>query len=175
MSHRVEHPMLEYRPLAEGRLKCVVPLGHPLAARVTVGVAEIVPYPLVGLDPKDPFGRIMARIFQAQSLDYEVTIKARFGSTVCALVTNGLGIAVVDAFTLAGGNWPGLRALDIDEPTAFPTFIACRRDATISSYAEAFVAALRLHMQQCVDVTALADKGNGAVAARARREKLTSG
>src|SRR5262245_37062203 len=40
-----------------------------------------------------------------------------FGSTVCALVSYGLGIAIVDEFTLAADQWPQLRALDIAEPT----------------------------------------------------------
>ena len=61
----------------------------------------------------------------------DVTIRAQFGSTVCALVTNGLGIAVIDEFSLAGDNWPGVHALDIIEPTQFQTFAASRKDATL--------------------------------------------
>jgi DNA-binding transcriptional LysR family regulator len=76
-----------------------------------------------------------------------MTIRARFGSTVCALVTNGLGVAVIDEFTLAADNWPNLRALEITEPTAFQTYIAYRKDATLSSYCEHFVASLRVHME----------------------------
>jgi DNA-binding transcriptional LysR family regulator len=73
--------------------------------------------------------------------------RPRFGSTVCALVTQGLGIAIVDEFTLAGGYWPQVRALDIAEATAFPTYVAHRKDAPLSSYGEYFVAALRDHME----------------------------
>jgi DNA-binding transcriptional LysR family regulator len=76
-----------------------------------------------------------------------MTIRARFGSTVCALVTNGLGVAVIDEFTLAAGNWPNLRALEIAEPTSFQTYIAYRKDATLSSYCEHFIASLRGHME----------------------------
>ena len=57
-----------------------------------------------------------------------MTIRARFGSTVCALVTHGLGIAVIDEFTLAADNWPKIRALDIAEPTVFQTYIVHRKD-----------------------------------------------
>jgi DNA-binding transcriptional LysR family regulator len=150
ISYRLEHPMLAFQPLAEGRLKCIVPLGHPLARREHVSVRDIAKYPLIGIDPNDPFGRVMASLFASQSLSYEISIKARFGSTVCALVTNGLGIAVIDEFTLAGGNWPKLRALDIDEATTFPTYIATRKDATLSSYCESFVASLGRHMSRLV-------------------------
>jgi DNA-binding transcriptional LysR family regulator len=147
ISYRIDHPMLSFVPLAEGRLKCIVPAAHPLANRSSVSARDIARYPLIGIDPNDPFGRIMAGIFSSLSLSYDVSIKARFGSTVCALVANGLGIAVLDEFTLAGDNWPTLRVLDIDEPAAFQTYVAFRRDATLSSYCDAFIAALRGHMR----------------------------
>ena len=46
----------------------------------------------------------------------------------------GLGIAVIDQFTLAGDNWPGLVALPIVEPTDFETYIAFRRDTILSGF-----------------------------------------
>lgn len=145
-SSRFEHPMLTFELLARGRLKCIVPEGHPLARRARVSAEEIVTRPLIGMDPNDPYGRIMAGVFASHGLRYEVAIRARFGSTVCALVTQGLGIAIVDEFTLAADHWPKIRTLDIVEPTAFQTYIAHRKDASLSSYGTRFVAALRGHM-----------------------------
>jgi DNA-binding transcriptional LysR family regulator len=147
MSHKYEHPMLTFEPLAKGRLLCIVPDDHGLAKRGNVAPTEIVKYPLIGIDPNDPYGRIMAGIFTHQSLNYDVTIRARFGSTVCALVRNGLGIAIIDEFTMADGRFPGVKAIPISEPTEFQTYIAFRKDATLSSYCEFFVASLRAHMQ----------------------------
>lgn len=147
VSYKYDHPMLTFEPLGEGRLLCIVPQGHPLAGREAVSAAEIVKYPLIGIDPNDPYGRIMAGIFLRQQLAYEVIIKARFGSTVCALVTNGLGIAVIDEFTVAGGNWPGIRAIPISEPTAFQAYFAFRRDATFSGFCQHFIDALRGEME----------------------------
>lgn len=117
------------------------------ARRTRVTADEIVKHPLIGVDPDDPYGRIMASLFANRALHYEVTIRARFGSTVCALVSHGLGIAIVDEFTLAADQWPRLRALDIAEPTAFQTYIVHRKDAALSSHAARFVAALRGHME----------------------------
>jgi DNA-binding transcriptional LysR family regulator len=107
-----------------------------------------VKYPLIGIDPNDPYGRIMASLFSDHSLSYEVTIRARFGSTVCALVTNGLGIAVIDEFTMAGDNWPGIRALAIEESTEFQTWVAFRKDVPLSLYCTHFVAVLRAAMAE---------------------------
>src|SRR5215813_706419 len=113
VSHKLEHPMLTFEPLAKGRLKCIMPVGHPLARRERVSAADIVKYPLIGIDPNDPYGRIMAGIFASRQLDYDITIRARFGTTVCALVKAGLGIAVIDQFTVAHGGYPGVEVLRI--------------------------------------------------------------
>jgi DNA-binding transcriptional LysR family regulator len=102
-------------------------------------------------------------------LDYEVTIRARFGSTVCALVTHGLGIAIVDEFTLAADYWPKIRALDIVEPTAFQTYIAHRKDVTLSSTAAYFVAALRSHMEATAPPARVTRRTNAAGAGVSRR------
>ena len=89
----------------------------------------------------------MAGLFASHALHYEVTIRARFGSTVCALVSCGLGIAIVDEFTLAADQWPRLRVLDIAEPTAFQTYVAHRKDIPLSSHGARFVACLRGQME----------------------------
>ena len=147
MSYKLDHPLLTFEPLATGRLKCIVPEGHVLAKRRQVSAREIVQHPLIGIDPNDPYGRILAGIFTRGELSFELKIRARFGTTVCALVTHGLGIGVIDEFTLAGENWPKIRALEIEEPTTFETFIAYRRDTTLSSACAQFVLALRAHMR----------------------------
>lgn len=147
MSYKLDHPLLTFEELATGRLRCIVPEDHALAQRRRVSAREIVQYPLIGIDPNDPYGRILAGIFTRGELEFELKIRARFGATVCALVTHGLGIGVIDEFTLAGGNWPRIRSLEIEEPTTFETYIAYRKDTTLSSACEAFIVALRAHMR----------------------------
>jgi DNA-binding transcriptional LysR family regulator len=146
MSFKLDHPLLTFEPLATGRLKCIVPIAHALANQTHISAREIVKHPLIGIDPNDPYGRIMAGIFNRNSLQYDLKIRARFGSTVCALVTNGLGIGVIDEFTLAGDNWPGISILEFEEATVFDTFVAYRKDATLSNACERFIIALRGHM-----------------------------
>ncbi len=89
----------------------------------------------------------MAEIFARNRLDYNITIRARFGTTVCALVKAGLGIAIIDQFTVAHGGYPGIELLKITEPTRFDTYIAVKRGAPLSLHAEAFIEALRAEMR----------------------------
>lgn len=138
MSHHVEHPTLAARELARGRLFCIVPEGHPLAGRGEVTPREIASHPLIGIDPADPYGRIMAEIFRRNGIPFEITIRARFGTTVCSLVRAGLGIAVIDQFSLAYGAQPAIVALEISERTEFKTYLMTRSDVTLSVYADHF-------------------------------------
>ena len=146
MSYRFDHPSLVFDPLAAGELLCIVPAAHELAAKTEVSAAEITRYPLIGIDPNDPYGRIMAGIFERNGLDYDITIRARFGTTVCALVRAGLGIAVIDQFTVAHDALPDVKLLRIVEPTRFETYIARKRDAPLSSHTEFFIACLKAQM-----------------------------
>ena len=147
MSYRFDHPSLQFEPLASGELLCIVPLNHPLAAKSEISAEEITRHPLIGIDPNDPYGRIMAAIFERNRLDYNITIKARFGTTVCALVQAGLGIAVIDQFTVAQNSIAGIKLLRIIEPTRFETYVATKRDAPLSRHAEYFIECLRREMQ----------------------------
>jgi DNA-binding transcriptional LysR family regulator len=148
MSYRLDHPGLDFMPLASGELFCIVPEGHELSGRKQVSAAEIVRYPLIGIDPTDPYGRIMAEIFARENLAYDITIRARFGTTVCALVKAGLGIAVIDQFTVAHGGYPGVELLRIAEPTKFDTYVAVKHGAPLSLHVEYFIECLRSEMQR---------------------------
>jgi DNA-binding transcriptional LysR family regulator len=147
MSYRLAHPALDFLPLASGELFCIVPEAHELAGRASVSAAEMIRHPLIGIDPNDPYGRIMAEMFARNRLSYDITIRARFGTTVCALVRAGLGIAVIDQFTVAHGGVSGIKLLRIEEPTRFDTYVAVKRGVPLSQHAESFIALLRDEMR----------------------------
>jgi DNA-binding transcriptional LysR family regulator len=169
ISYRFDHPALTFEPLAQGELFCIVADRHPLAARSRISAAEIATHPLIGIDPRDPYGHIMVTLFERAKVDYDIRIRARFGSTVCALVRQNLGIAVIDGFTLADPI-PGIRTIPIEEPTTFQTYVAFRNDASLSSTAEFFVGALRRRMEQAHGAMAATLPGQASRAAkRARR------
>ncbi|MBB2687032.1 UNVERIFIED_ORG: DNA-binding transcriptional LysR family regulator [Rhizobium etli] len=147
ISSRFDHPLIEFEPLASGRLLCIVPETSPLAARDKITPQEMSGYPLIGIDPKDPYGAIMAAMFTNSGIAYQMNIKARFGTTVCSLVAAGLGIAIIDEFTVAHGVVRGLKGIEIDADSVFHTYIAYRRDLPLSAYAEHFRQLLRHEMQ----------------------------
>ncbi len=88
----------------------------------------------------------MSDIFRKRGLSYGITIRARFGSTVCSLVRAGLGIAVIDQFTIAYDAFPGIRVLPIEEAPVFETWIARKAGTALSMFAGSFVTFLREEM-----------------------------
>jgi DNA-binding transcriptional LysR family regulator len=150
MSYFFEHPSITFEPLAKGRLVCIASKDHPIASRTTISPREITEHAMIGIDPNDPYGAIMAGIFEREKLDYRISIRARFGTTVCALVRQNLGIAVIDAFTVADMTDQGLAIIPISAKTDFQTYVAYRSDAALSSYAESFVTMLRRVMEDYI-------------------------
>lgn len=147
ISSRFDHSIIDFAPLATGRLFCVVPRESELAGKNSITPAEIVRHTLIGIDPNDPYGRIMTEIFRREGLSYQMNIKARFGTTVVSLVAAGLGIAIVDEFTVAYGQFPNVKCLEIEAETKYNTYVALRNDTAVSLYAEAFIEALRAEMR----------------------------
>ncbi len=146
ISSRFDHSIIDFAPLATGRLLCIVPTGSELAERTSIKPSEIVEHPLIGINPNDPYGRIMTEIFRREGLQYRMGIKVRFGTTVASLVSAGLGLAIIDEFTVAGGKLEGIKCLEIEAESTFQTYVAYRNDVALSLYAEAFIDLLRAQM-----------------------------
>ena len=110
MSYAFAHPSLDFTELEQGELVAVVPDGHALATRRSVSVKDLALEPLIGVSPDDPYGSILATPFRQAGLEYRLSIRARFAQTVVSLVRHGLGVAVIDEFSVAGVQHAGRRA-----------------------------------------------------------------
>ena len=60
----------------------------------------------------------------------------------------GLGLAIIDEFTVAYGKLQGVKCLEIEAETTFHTYAAYRNDLALSVYAEAFIELLRAEMAE---------------------------
>lgn len=144
-SYHFEHPAIKFIPLAKGQLICIAHKDHPIAQNSSVKFSEIARHPLIGIDPSDPYGAIIAKAFDQKKVGYDVIIRARFGSTVLGLVHQNLGIAVLDSFSTSNLALfaADIVAIPIEDVTVFDTYIAVNKDKDISSFGEYFIKALR--------------------------------
>lgn len=146
MSYPLEHPSLVFSPLAAGKLVFIASPEHESAQMASISVKQIARYPLIGIDPNDPYGRIMAALFERHGIDYRIPIRARFGTTVMSLVERNAGVAVIDTFSVAELSGRSLKVIPIDEETSFQTYYATRRDSTISNFAAFLITAMKKEM-----------------------------
>jgi DNA-binding transcriptional LysR family regulator len=140
MSHKYENPGMVFEPLARGKLVCIVSPRHPLAKVRTVSTKDLAAYPLIGIDPKDPYGSIITRLFEEYGVTYDIAVNVRFGTTVCALVKNDVGVAIIDAFTVADTLPSELCVIPLKEQTGFQVYVARRDDYSLSTVAKEFLA-----------------------------------
>ncbi|SEF63527.1 LysR family transcriptional regulator [Marinobacterium lutimaris] len=150
MSYRLNHPAIDFQPLEEGKLCCVVHRDHELAKLDKVSAEQIARFPLIGIDPADPYGQILDSVFAQDDVQYDLRFRVRFGFMVLGLVKQGLGVAILDSFSLAdvGDESSELRVIPLEKPVRFKTYVAMRNDGELSSFAESFIDAMKTEMGQ---------------------------
>ena len=136
MSSAIENAALQNVPIAQGRLVAIVPEDHPLARQQTVSVHELAREPLVGVHPDDPYGASLARPFRDAGIDPSYSMRGRFAQTVVSLVRHGLGVAVIDEFSVAEVYMPGLSRRPLRESTGITAYVVTKQGRQLSSFAE---------------------------------------
>jgi DNA-binding transcriptional LysR family regulator len=149
-SYAFDHPSLVFRKLGTGQLIVILPEEHRLAGAARLAVQEIAGEPLIGVDDRDPYGEITARPFAAAGLPRRLSVKARFAQTVVSLVRNGLGVAIIDEFSVAGVHMPGLARVPLADPVEISTYAAQKAGRVLSSFADHAIDRLRDELRRAV-------------------------
>jgi len=111
----IDHPNLVVEPFATGQMVCIMPTGHALTARRAVGLAELAAYPLVLYSRNIPFGQLVAAAFQRADVSWHATVDIVRAELACALVRAGVGVAIVDEFSVQQAGWPGIEVRPLEE------------------------------------------------------------
>lgn len=136
MSSAIHNPGVQSEKLAHGRVVAILPENHPLAHHDMVSVHDIAKYALVGIDPSDPYGRIISRPFREAGIDIRHTMRGRFAQTIVSLVRHGLGVALIDEFSVAEVFLPGIVRKPIVEETFIDIYAVTKKDRILSNFAE---------------------------------------
>ena len=136
MSSAVNNPGIQSEKLARGQIVAIMPEGHPLAEKKAVSVRDIANYPLIGLDPEDPYGGILARPFEQAGVPMRHSMRGRFAQTLVSLVRHGLGVALIDEFSVAEVYLPGVVRRPLVEETSIDIYAVTKKDRVLSNFAE---------------------------------------
>lgn len=151
MSSAVENAGISNDIAARGRLAAIVPEGHALAGRNEVSVHDLIRYPMIGVDPKDPYGQVCAFPLQQAGLPVRYSMRGRFAQTVVSLVRHGLGVAVIDEFSVAELYMPGVVRLRLTEEAPITIYIVTKTGRVLSPFAEYALLQLRRELQRATE------------------------
>jgi len=122
-----------------GRLLITAP-GHPLQKLKKLTLAEIARYPLVGYDRKFSSGWRVMEAFSRENLSPRVVLTAIDAEVVKAYVAAGLGVAILQGFTLDRERDKGIASRSADalfEPSQ--AMIMLRKNGYLRQYAYRFI------------------------------------
>lgn len=135
-----EHPELLFLAGREVERSVIAPSDHPLARKRSVTLADIAQYPLVGYNPQQRGGQIVAATFLEHGLEPKLVVSAIDSDVIKAYVAEGLGIAIVPTLSLDPETDRNLVA--VDATSLFPKSVmtvSLRREAYLRHYVSDFV------------------------------------
>ena len=136
MSSPIHNPGIQSDKLAQGNVVAIVPEDHPLAERDVISVHDLAKESLIGIDPSDPYGRIVSRPFREAGIDIRHSMRGRFAQTIVSLVRHGLGVALIDEFSVAEVYMPGVVRKPILEETFIDIYVVTKKDRVLSNFAD---------------------------------------
>jgi DNA-binding transcriptional LysR family regulator len=135
-----DHPNLASVRDYQCGLACVMRSDHPLAARKLIRPADLAGERVISSPESTPFGQTLRRGFGAAAAsmlrDFEVTSS----TTACWFAQAGVGVAVVDQVSIAGGLLAGLEVRPFRSSEKLAVRIIRNRYQPMSVAQRAFVA-----------------------------------
>ena len=103
-----EYPGLDLIPVPNLAAACMVPEQHPLARKKAVKLADLEGHSLISLGRNSPLRARTDMALAAAKVTCRRPIETSLGMSACALAAGGLGVAIVDPFTAASWDGPGV-------------------------------------------------------------------
>ena len=77
----------------------VLPPGHALAAKPMLAPADFAGQPFISLAPADPYRQLIDQVFDQHGVQRRLQLETPSAVSVCALVRQGLGLAIINPLT----------------------------------------------------------------------------
>lgn len=142
ISARVENPYLVAEPLMEHPLVCIMPPGHPLAAKRQIEPRDLDRVPFVAFNTESAAGRRIAAIFETHKVKAHIVLVANVSPTLCEFVAAGVGVSLVHPL-MASGLEHRLAVRRFKPQIPFDFQLCRNRDSRNSQLVEAYLQELR--------------------------------
>ena len=101
VAYPVEHASLTQHPITEGLSVCAMPANHRLADKQTITVTDLRDEPFIAISRNVTSGHHVDRIFSEAGVPRNIVLETQTASVACAFVKQGMGVSILDPFTVA--------------------------------------------------------------------------
>lgn len=141
---------VDVRPFASPDALCLMPADHALASKSFVGPADFAGERFVSLANEDAARARFDEIFAAENIYRQIVSETQYSLTVCNLVRNGVGIALVNPFSLEGLDLTGMKLVPFRPRAQFRSLLVLPPNASRSRLTEAFLEMAQLKRDEQV-------------------------
>lgn len=135
-----KHAALVSFPCYQWLHEIVVPKGHPLCGRTSVGLNDIAAYPLITYDHGLTGRRLIDEAFLQAGLQADIVLTAMDSDIIQQYVALGLGVGIIASMAVEHSLNPALAALPgVHLFPANTTYIAFRRGTYLRNYKVEFI------------------------------------
>jgi DNA-binding transcriptional LysR family regulator len=142
------HPGIEVIPLIETQSVVLMPPGHDLAARQSVGVEDLAGMPLITMTRRYPSRHRIEQMFRRAGVPMRLRAETNLSGTICDLVRMGHGVAILNALSWGGTGRGDLVARPLTPRLVNRYGVLHLVDRGFSRPAEQLIAAIRAHLVQ---------------------------
>jgi len=132
-------------PLFSDDMVCVLPDGHPLLAKATLKPGDFSGQPFINFSVFDIYRQQLDAVFERNGVERRQAIETASASSVCAMVRQGLGLAIVNPLTAMDEAGRGLHLRRFSETIPFTVSLIRPAHRASSALADAFEQALHKH------------------------------
>jgi DNA-binding transcriptional LysR family regulator len=137
-------PDLEFTPLFKDRMSAIFLEGSPLEGKRSVGLKDLIEYPLILMTRESSVRTVVDRGFAAVGHFAAPTYEAAYISTALGMVKAGLGVTILPASVLAMQDPTPLKSRPIARPhLGRDVGFIRKRGRSLSPAAEEFLRAIR--------------------------------
>ena len=134
-----DHPNLSTVKAYQCGLACVMRSDHPLARRKLIKPSDLAGERVISSPESTPFGQTLKRAFGAAASKMQRDFEVTSSTTACWFAQAGVGIAVVDQVSIAGGLLAGLEVRPFQSSEKLAVRIIRNRYRPMSVVERAFV------------------------------------
>lgn len=91
----MNNPNLVVTPIMESPLVCILPVGHTLCERQSVGPEDLRNVPFVAYAANNQTTNVLSDVLRTHGVDLDVVMECETTPTLCEFVAAGLGISLV--------------------------------------------------------------------------------